>query len=697
MAIDQLKGAAGVEFITTDLSAYGTNDDTSFKVGLVGWTAQGPANQVVSINSVNQLYSLFGTPGKTAKNNQLLYAGALLLNTGAVLKVVRQVEVDENLSAASIVFNNNKDYLNYDEVMSSGFSGTFSGGNAYEGSYSTISNEKYVAKSNKISSVINDLASNIEIDQDTAANSAFTIASKYPGFNGYYVSVQTYSYYSETNEAENIGGTRDTNIDTFTSKKIEDDIAFTSYVQGEGYYDVSQDRFFPNETFEIIDDNDAVLDNVKGVFKRYDATTKTWTVNEDLTKLIHIFGVIRVYSSKTAKKPVQVIPFTRINYVTTTGIQRKLDVVTKSGTLVVGKINEEFSGVWTGKPSYTLYRNTNTNALNKYVTTTNLVELKVLGTNETKPKEAPVYSLGWSLFKDISAVKVNLLCSAGTTVNGFGAKVELEEVINQATIVEMLNVCTIRKDCIAIFDLPKRKDVEYLIEEVNSYVPGVGMESGGSNATFESFWGAMYDGRQIMFDTFNKKDVEVAMTSFVAQNITNVYLNTYPWYIVAGTSRGTIGYPSNGSVYVRYYPDQVGALSLERINTTRNLNGQLIWGESTLQLKNTSLNRLHAASTLAYIYGTLRTKLTPYVFELNTPTIRKAIWNEVNDVLKFIKNHDGLYDYEIVCDDRNNTPTVIDQGELIVDIAIEIAKGVERIRVQNTVYATGGITQAGLH
>ena len=140
----------------------------------------------------------------------------------------------------------------------------------------------------------------------------------------------------------------------------------------------------------------------------------------------------------------------------------------------------------------------------------------------------------------------------------------------------------------------------------------------------------------------------------------------------------------------------MGALSKERINTTRSLNGQFIWGEATLQIKNTSLNRLHAVSLLAYLYGVLRTKLTPYVYELNTSDLRKTITEEVSTVLAFIKTHDGLYNYVVTCNDSNNTSAVIDNNQLIVDIGMEITKGAERITVRNTVYKTNGLIEAGL-
>lgn len=688
MAIDQLKGAAGIEFITIDLSANSAVDDNTFKVGLVGYAPQGPSNQVVSITSTNQLYSIFGTPTKQAKNNQLLYAAKLLLDTGAVVKVVRQVEgADEKLSSVGVVFNG-ASVSDIDTVLSGGYSGGYSGQPTYTGVYTG-----YTAVSNKIEDVLLKQP-NIEIAELTATNSPFTLANKYPGFKGFSVTIQTYAFYGSGSEAGLLSGVRTKNTDTFTSKQIAEDIEFTAYATSEGIYDTTKDRFFPAETFDILDDYDDAV-TVTGVFKRYDSETLTWTVNESLTRFIHSFGIIRVYATATSTSPIQTIPFTRYNYVTNGRVQLKLDTVTKANSVVIGRINEAFTGNWIGHVPYIIVRPAPTGSVvSRYITKP--VYLPLQGGTVVTDNSSFDYSKGWELFKDISAVNVNLLCAAGTTVGDFGNRYEIMENVNSEVIVKMLEVCTIRKDCVAIFDLPKRKDITELVELVEQYVPSIGLESGGSNATFESFWGGMFDGRQIMFDTFNKKDVEVAMTAFVAQNYTNVYLNNKPWNIVAGVSRGTIGYPSNGTVYTRYYPDEVGELSRARINSCRMFNGQVLWSEATLQAKDTSLNRLHAASLLAYIYSKHRRELTPYIFELNTPELRKTITNLVEANMQYIKDNKGVYNYVVICNDSNNTPDVIDNNQLIVDLAIEITKGVEVITFRNTVYRTNGIIEAGL-
>jgi phage tail sheath protein FI len=54
----------------------------------------------------------------------------------------------------------------------------------------------------------------------------------------------------------------------------------------------------------------------------------------------------------------------------------------------------------------------------------------------------------------------------------------------------------------------------------------------------------------------------------------------------------------------------------------------------------------------------------------------------------------GIYDYLVVCDLSNNTPTTIDRNELYVDIAIEPVKAVEFIYIPVRIQNTGTIANA---
>ena len=55
----------------------------------------------------------------------------------------------------------------------------------------------------------------------------------------------------------------------------------------------------------------------------------------------------------------------------------------------------------------------------------------------------------------------------------------------------------------------------------------------------------------------------------------------------------------------------------------------------------------------------------------------------------------ALYDYVVVCDESNNTPTRIDRNELWIDIAIEPVKAIEFIYIPLRIKNTGEIAELG--
>ena len=52
-------------------------------------------------------------------------------------------------------------------------------------------------------------------------------------------------------------------------------------------------------------------------------------------------------------------------------------------------------------------------------------------------------------------------------------------------------------------------------------------------------------------------------------------------------------------------------------------------------------------------------------------------------VLEFVKNSkpQGIFDYQIICDERNNKPDTIDQNNLVVDILIQPTRSAEFVLV----------------
>jgi phage tail sheath protein FI len=96
-----------------------------------------------------------------------------------------------------------------------------------------------------------------------------------------------------------------------------------------------------------------------------------------------------------------------------------------------------------------------------------------------------------------------------------------------------------------------------------------------------------------------------------------------------------------------------------------------------------------------YLRSQLNRLAKPYIFEPNDKITRDEIKQQVESVMLELVGQRALYDYLVVCDESNNTPTRIDRNELYVDIAIEPVKAVEFIYIPIRLKNTGEIAALG--
>jgi len=173
----------------------------------------------------------------------------------------------------------------------------------------------------------------------------------------------------------------------------------------------------------------------------------------------------------------------------------------------------------------------------------------------------------------------------------------------------------------------------------------------------------------------------------------------YPWFAPAGLRRGVV----DNALQIGYLQAQTGEFEPLGVNQglrdvlySNNINpitfipgtGITNFGNHTLQGNATALDRINVARLVAFIRGRLEIIGNQYLFEPNDTITRSAITNQITALMIDLVNKRGLYDYLVVCDLTNNTPSTIDRNELYVDIAIEPVKAVEFIyipmRIQNT-------------
>jgi len=190
-------------------------------------------------------------------------------------------------------------------------------------------------------------------------------------------------------------------------------------------------------------------------------------------------------------------------------------------------------------------------------------------------------------------------------------------------------------------------------------------------------------------DKAQNRGVWVPMSGFAAAAMANTDSNFYPWIAPAGFTRGLV----SGVQDLAFYPkqkerDQLYKIGLNPIANFPN-EGFAIFGQKTMQSKPSAFDRINVRRLFLYLQKAVMNTVKFFVFEPNTLFTRTQVINVLRPIFEEVKNTQGMYDYLLVCDERNNSPDVIDRNELVVDIYIKPTRAAEFILVNFYATRTG--------
>lgn len=162
-----------------------------------------------------------------------------------------------------------------------------------------------------------------------------------------------------------------------------------------------------------------------------------------------------------------------------------------------------------------------------------------------------------------------------------------------------------------------------------------------------------------------------------------------PWYAPAGTTRGVM---SNVITTERNLTqgnrDSLYKTNVNGIATFPN-SGVVVFGQKTLQKKPNALDRVGVRRLLIELKSYISQVANNLVFEQNTETTRNSFLSQVNPYLNSVKQREGLDDYKVVMDTSNNTPTTIDNNQLIGQIYLQPTKTIEFIILDFNILPSG--------
>lgn len=165
----------------------------------------------------------------------------------------------------------------------------------------------------------------------------------------------------------------------------------------------------------------------------------------------------------------------------------------------------------------------------------------------------------------------------------------------------------------------------------------------------------------------------------------------HPWYAPAGLNRGVLDTViQTERLMTQGDRDNLYIKSVNPIATFPR-QGVTVWGQKTLQKKQSALDRINVRRLLIDAKRFVAYTVKYLVFENNTVETRTRFIELTDPYFRNVQNQQGLYDYRIIIDERNNTPDVVDRNEMRAQIYLKPAKTAEFIIVDFVVLPTGAL------
>jgi len=161
------------------------------------------------------------------------------------------------------------------------------------------------------------------------------------------------------------------------------------------------------------------------------------------------------------------------------------------------------------------------------------------------------------------------------------------------------------------------------------------------------------------------------------------------WFAPAGLSRGGLNLVRQ--VERKLTQSQKDKLYEGKVNPIGTFPGRgiAILGQKTLQSQDSALNRINVRRLLIELKSFISQVAETLLFEQNTTATRNQFLSQVNPYLDSVQQRQGLFAYNVVMDDTNNTSDIIDRNQLIGQIYIQPTRTAEFIYLDFNVMPTG--------
>jgi uncharacterized protein len=192
-----------------------------------------------------------------------------------------------------------------------------------------------------------------------------------------------------------------------------------------------------------------------------------------------------------------------------------------------------------------------------------------------------------------------------------------------------------------------------------------------------------------ILDPATGKNVWVPASTLIAGVFANNDRVAEPWFAPAGINRGGLSQVIRAEQKISQPNRDV--LYQGKVNPIATLpgTGVVVYGQKTLQTRASALDRVNVRRLLIELKSYISQVANTLVFDQNTIATRNQFLSQVNPYLESVQQRQGLFAFQVVMDDTNNTNDVIDRNQLVGQIYIQPTRTVEFIYLDFNITPTG--------
>jgi hypothetical protein len=322
--------------------------------------------------------------------------------------------------------------------------------------------------------------------------------------------------------------------------------------------------------------------------------------------------------------------------------------------------------VFGGHDGWDIYRNVKTYG-DGYIfgkTTYNLNKTTNGGVFSTTTGNSDYYAYlqGIQTYANPEAIDINVFATPG--INFY----DHSSLVNQAIdIIE-----NDRADSLYVIGAPNVDDAATIVDNLDT-------------VALDTNYSATYWPWIQVRDTDNATQLYLPPTGEVLKNIALTDNVSYPWFAVAGYSRGLV---NAIKAKKKLTLDERDTLYKNRINpiATFSDTGTIIWGNKTLQVRESALDRINVRRLLLRARKLISAVAVRLLFEQNDEQVRQEFLRLVNPILESIKKERGLFEFKVTV---SNDPEDIDANTLRGKIYVKPTRSLEFIDLEFVITPTG--------